>query len=51
MDGAQISLSVALVVQIVVLFIGLPIGAIAGWFGGRDRHLPDALHRRHVRVP
>jgi len=35
MDGAQISLSVALVVQIVVLFIGLPIGAIAGWFGGR----------------
>jgi oligopeptide transport system permease protein len=35
MDGAQISLSVALVVQIVVLFLGLPIGAIAGWFGGR----------------
>lgn len=35
MDGAQISLSVALVVQIVVLFIGLPIGALAGWFGGR----------------
>ena len=35
MDGAQISLSVALVVQVVVLFIGLPLGAIAGWFGGR----------------
>ena len=35
MDGAQISLSVALVVQVVVLAIGLPIGAIAGWFGGR----------------
>ena len=35
MDGAQISLSVALVVQIVVLTIGLPIGALAGWFGGR----------------
>lgn len=35
MDGAQISLSVALVVQIVVLFIGLPVGALAGWFGGR----------------
>ena len=35
MDGAQISLSVALVVQFVVLFIGLPLGAIAGWFGGR----------------
>ena len=35
MDGAQISLSVALVVQIVVLVLGLPIGAVAGWFGGR----------------
>jgi oligopeptide transport system permease protein len=35
MDGAQISLAVALVVQIVVLTLGLPIGAIAGWFGGR----------------
>jgi len=35
MDGAQISLSVALVVQFVVLLIGLPIGALAGWFGGR----------------
>ena len=35
MDGAQISLTVAFVVQIVVLFIGVPIGAIAGWFGGR----------------
>src|SRR5215208_5188194 len=35
MDGAQISLSVALVVQAVVLLIGLPIGALAGWFGGR----------------
>jgi oligopeptide transport system permease protein len=35
MDGAQISLSVALVVQFVVLLLGLPIGAIAGWFGGR----------------
>jgi oligopeptide transport system permease protein len=35
MDGAQISMSVALVVQFVVLLIGLPIGALAGWFGGR----------------
>jgi len=35
MDGAQISLSVALVVQVVVLGLGLPIGALAGWFGGR----------------
>ena len=35
MDGARISMSVAVVVQIVVLFIGLPVGAAAGWFGGR----------------
>lgn len=35
LDGAQISMSVAMVVQIVVLLIGVPIGALAGWFGGR----------------
>lgn len=35
MDGARISMSVAVVVQIVVLLIGLPMGAAAGWFGGR----------------
>lgn len=35
MDGAQISMTVALVVQAVVLFIGIPVGALAGWFGGR----------------
>jgi oligopeptide transport system permease protein len=35
LDGAQISLTVAIVVQIVVLAIGVPIGAAAGWFGGR----------------
>jgi oligopeptide transport system permease protein len=35
MDGARISMSVAIVVQIVVLLIGVPIGALAGWFGGR----------------
>ncbi len=35
MDGARISMTVAVVVQIVVLLIGLPIGAAAGWFGGR----------------
>lgn len=35
LDGAQISLSVALVVQLVVLLIGVPMGALAGWFGGR----------------
>jgi oligopeptide transport system permease protein len=35
LDGAQISMSVALVVQAVVLLIGLPIGAAAAWYGGR----------------
>jgi oligopeptide transport system permease protein len=40
LDGAQISVSVALVVQLVVLIIGVPIGAAAGWFGGRiDNYL------------
>jgi oligopeptide transport system permease protein len=32
--GARISLSVGLVVQFVVLCIGVPLGAIAGFFGG-----------------
>lgn len=35
MDGAQISMTVAMVVQVVVIFIGLPVGAAAAWFGGR----------------
>jgi oligopeptide transport system permease protein len=35
LDGARISVSVALVVQIVILSIGVPVGALAGWFGGR----------------
>jgi len=35
LDGAQISMSVAFVAQAVVLLIGVPIGAIAGWYGGR----------------
>jgi oligopeptide transport system permease protein len=35
LDGARISMTVALVVQIVVLALGVPIGAVAGWFGGR----------------
>ena len=39
MDGARISMSVAIVVQLVVLLIGVPIGAIAGWFGGRVDNL------------
>lgn len=39
MDGARISMSVAIVVQIVVLLIGVPVGALAGWFGGRTDNL------------
>jgi len=35
LDGAQVSMTVAFVVQLVVLFVGVPLGAIAGWFGGR----------------
>jgi len=35
MDGARISMTVAVVVQLVVLFIGMPVGAAAAWFGGR----------------
>lgn len=35
LDGAQISMTVALVVQGVVLLIGLPVGAAAAWYGGR----------------
>ncbi len=40
LDGARISMSVAIVVQIVVLLIGVPVGALSGWFGGRiDNYL------------
>ena len=35
LDGAQISMSVAFVAQAVVLLLGIPIGALAGWYGGR----------------
>ncbi|MBI3942968.1 MAG: ABC transporter permease [Chloroflexi bacterium] len=33
--GARISMLVALVVQISAIIIGIPIGALAGWFGGK----------------
>ncbi len=35
LDGARISVTVALVVQAVIILIGVPVGAMAGWFGGR----------------
>ncbi|MEP7040945.1 MAG: ABC transporter permease [Chloroflexota bacterium] len=46
MDGAQISMTVALVVQAVVLLIGLPIGAAAAWYGGKT----DAILMRFTDV-
>ena len=39
LDGAQISMTVAFVVQLVVIVIGVPIGAAAGWFGGRTDNI------------
>lgn len=33
-DGAQVSLTVALVAQLVVIAIGVPVGLLAGWRGG-----------------
>jgi ABC-type dipeptide/oligopeptide/nickel transport system permease subunit len=35
LHGIRVSLLVALIAQAVIVAIGLPIGAIAGWFGGR----------------
>lgn len=35
LDGARISITVAFVVQFVIICIGVPVGALAGWFGGR----------------
>ncbi len=34
-DGARVSLTVALVAQLVVIAIGVPVGLIAGWKGGK----------------
>lgn len=34
MYGARISLAVAVVVNLVALLIGIPLGAASGWFGG-----------------
>jgi oligopeptide transport system permease protein len=40
LDGTRISMTVAFVVQAVVLLIGVPVGALAAWFGGRiDQYL------------
>ncbi len=39
LDGAQVSMTVALIAQVVVLLVGVPIGAVAGWRGGRTETL------------
>ncbi|MCW5849291.1 MAG: ABC transporter permease [Anaerolineae bacterium] len=44
--GARISMLVALVVQVSAVLVGIPIGAIAGWYGGK----PDYLLMRVVDV-
>ena len=44
--GARVSITVGFVVQIVILVIGMPMGAIAGYFGG----LPDTVIMRIVDV-
>jgi len=33
--GARVSLSVAIFVQVLILLIGLTIGGLAGYYGGR----------------
>jgi ABC-type dipeptide/oligopeptide/nickel transport system permease subunit len=35
--GARVSITVGIVVQLVILIIGVPLGAIAGYFGGWSR--------------
>lgn len=44
--GARVSLTVGFVVQMVILLIGVPLGAIAGYFG----RLPDMIIMRVVDV-
>ncbi len=38
-SAVRVSLLVAFIAQLVILLIGLPIGAVAGWFGGRTETL------------
>ena len=49
--GARISLSIGLLAQLVALSIGIPLGAIAGWRGGRGGFPGDAAGRCHVGDP
>src|SRR5262247_2716545 len=48
--GARVSMLVGLGAQIIIVLIGVPMGAIAGYLGPR-RPRPDTVHRRDVRLP
>jgi oligopeptide transport system permease protein len=39
MRGARISLAVGVIVQLLIVMIGVPVGAVAGYFGGRVDNL------------
>jgi oligopeptide transport system permease protein len=39
LHGARVSLAVGLVTQVLILFVGVPVGAVAGYFGGKVDHV------------
>ena len=46
--GGQISIIIGLTAAILEVLVGILIGAIAGYYGGRDRQRLDALYRGHA---
>ena len=44
LDGARTSLEIALGAVLVALLIAVPVGAVAGYYGGGDRHRRRPLH-------
>ena len=51
MKGTQTSLNVMVVISVLAALIGMAIGAVAGYFRGCDRPVPDALHRPVHHLP
>ena len=51
LDGARTSLEIALGAVLVALLIAIPVGSVAGYFGGVDRRRRLALHRDRDGVP
>ena len=41
--GVRVSMTVGVVAECIVLAIGVPLGALAGYYGGRLRHDPHAV--------